>query len=99
MNEDKVKLKLNIAGESIVISVADTKQEETRQVEEEVNMLFDTWRHRFPEKSDRELLAMIAFRYAEQYSALRKDRERTQRGVESLIAQLQGIVAEGGEGG
>lgn len=93
MNEEKVKIKLNIAGESFLLSVPFSHQEETRQAETEVNMLFDTWRSRFPEKSDRELLAMIAFRYADRYAALMRERRETQQEMSSLSSRLQALVA------
>lgn len=94
MNEEKVKIKLNIAGESFLLSVPYSQQDETRQTEEEVNMLFDTWRGRFPEKTDREILAMIAFRYADHYSALRRERSETQQEISRLTSQLETLVGE-----
>lgn len=95
MNEEKVKLRLNIAGEAMLLSVAYSKQEATRRTEEEVNMLFDTWRSRFPEKSDRELLAMIAFRYADRYAGLLREREAMERETLELSERLEALIAEG----
>ena len=92
MNEEKVKIKLNIAGESFLLSVPYSQQDDARQTEEEVNMLFDTWRSRFPEKSDREILAMIAFRYADYYAALRRERLETQQEIGRLTSQLETLV-------
>ena len=94
MTEEKVKIKLNIAGESFLLSVPYSQQDDTRQTEEEVNMLFDTWRSRFPEKSDREILAMIAFRYADHYSALKRERSETQQEISKLTAQLASVVTK-----
>lgn len=92
MNEEKVKIKLNIAGESFLLSVPYLQQDDTRRTEEEVNMLFNTWRSRFPEKTDRELLAMIAFRYADHYAALRRERSETQQEISKLSARLEELV-------
>ena len=94
MNEEKVKMKLDIAGESFILSVPYSQQEETRQTESEVNMLYSTWRHRFPEKGDRELLAMIAFRYADHYTALRKEKETSKDEIDSLNRMLDALTAE-----
>lgn len=58
-----------------MLSVPFSQQEATRRTEAEINLMFDTWRARFPEKSDRELLAMIAFRYADRHASLMKERE------------------------
>ena len=94
MNEEKVKIKISIAGESFLLAVPYSKQEETRRTEENVNAFFDAWRSRFPEKNDRELLAMIAFRYADQYSALIKEREATLRTLEEMGGNLESILGE-----
>lgn len=94
MNEEKVKIKLNIAGESFLLSVPYSQQEEVRRTEADVNMLFDTWRHRFPEKNDRELLAMIAYRYADHYSALRRQLDEAGREMTELSSRLRDIVGD-----
>lgn len=94
MNEEKVKIKINIAGESFLLSVPYSQQEEARNTEAEVNMLYDTWRSRFPDKDDRELLAMIAYRYADHYGALRRERESVKREMSELNSRLEKLVAE-----
>lgn len=92
--EEKVRMKLEIAGETFMLSVPYSQQEETRSAEADVNMLYDTWRRRFPEKSDRELLAMIAFRFADHYSALLREREETRRGIDTLRSRLDALTGE-----
>lgn len=92
MNEEKVKIKINIAGESLLLSVPYSRQEETRRTEEEVNMLFDTWRRRFPEKNDRELLAMIAFRYADRYGELLREREESRRQLQEITSAIDSVI-------
>ena len=94
MKEEKVKIKLNIAGERFLLSVPYSEQDDKRQTEEEVNMLFDTWRQRFPEKDDRELLAMIAFRYADHYAALVRDRRETHQEIARLGERLRELTQE-----
>lgn len=91
-------MKLNIAGESFLLSVPYNRQEETRHAEEEVNMLFETWRRRFPEKNDRELLAMIAFRYADRYATLARERQEAESSLGSLAERLEQLTAEGAAG-
>lgn len=95
MSEEKVKIKLNIAGESIILFVPYSKQEATRQTEEQVNSFFNAWRNRFPDKSDRELLAMIAFRYADRYAGLLREREEALRELENIGESLDSALAEG----
>lgn len=95
MEEEKIKLKLNIAGEALLLSVPFSRQEATRRIENEVNLMFGTWRTRFPGKTDRELLAMIAFRYAERYSALVQEQEQTRERLETLGERIRELVEEG----
>lgn len=90
--EEKVKLKINIAGESFVANVPYHHQEETRQTETDVNVLFDTWRTRFPEKGDRELLAMIAFRYADRYGDLMRERLEASEELARLTSRLEELI-------
>ena len=94
MNEEKVKIKLNIAGEAFLLSVPYSQQEETRQTEAEVNMLYATWRSRFPEKSDRELLAMIAFRYADRFASLMREQEASQQEAAKINGRLDALLSE-----
>lgn len=95
MDEGKVKIRLNIAGETVIYHAPYSQQEATRRTEARVNTLFDTWRTRFPEKSDRELLAMMAFRYADFYFALEREKEEAMREAEKIGTRLESILAEG----
>lgn len=79
----------------MLLSVPYTQQEATRRIETEVNLMFDTWRSRFPGKSDREILAMIAFRYAERYAALLREREEQAEAVEKVTARLRQLLDSG----
>lgn len=90
--EEKVKMKIDIAGETFLLSVPYSQQEETRHTEADVNMLYSTWRSRFPEKSDRELLAMIAFRYADHYASLLREREASRQAVGALRERLDSLL-------
>lgn len=93
MNDDKVKIKIDIAGESFILLVPYGRQEDARQTETEVNRMFEAWRRRFPEKGDRELLAMIAFRYAERYEALVKEQEEARTEAANLSDRLNVILS------
>lgn len=93
MDEEKIKMKLDIAGESFLLTVPYSQQEETRQTEAEVNMLFNTWRSRFPDKSDREILAMMAFRYADRHSSLLRERRESLKSIDSLNERLDALTA------
>lgn len=88
MDQDKVKIKINIAGEDILLTVPYSEQDNTRETERNINSLFATWRKRFPEKSDRELLAMIAFQYASHYDELLRSYREAEETAEELERQL-----------
>lgn len=68
---DKVKINIVIAGESIPLTVDAERQSAVRLTQREVNDLFDTWHRRFPQKTDKELLAMVAYQFASFYRDLR----------------------------
>lgn len=92
MDEEKVRIKLNIAGEQLVLTVPYSQQEAARQTETELNTVFSTWRGRFPGKSDRELLVMIAFRYAERYAALSREKEETEQELGELNTLFDNLI-------
>lgn len=94
MSEDKVRIKINIAGESIGLFVPYSRQETTRLTEEKVNELFAAWRNQFPKKSDRELLAMIAFRFADLYDGLLRERDEAREAAEALEVRMEALLAE-----
>lgn len=96
MDEEKVKIRLNIAGEAIIYRVPYSRQETVRQTEAEVNGLFDMWRAGFPEKSDRELLAMIAFRYADRHAALLREKDEALREAAEVEARLDALLGSEG---
>lgn len=91
--EEKVKMKINIAGEQFMLSVPYSQQEETRKTEAEVNVLFQTWKSRFPEKGTQELLSMIAFRYAERYSGLLRENEDARRDIDEISKKVDSLIA------
>lgn len=84
-----------------MLSVPYSDQEQTRETEAQINRLFTMWRGRFPEKSDRELLAMIAFQYAGHYTALLREREATMEAAKkadnALSELLEGFNAQEGK--
>lgn len=94
MDQEKVKIKINIAGESITLTVPYSAQDDTRATEKNVNSLFATWRKRFPEKSDKELLAMIAFQYASYYDGLIKEYDAALDYTQNMAQDLSEIIRD-----
>lgn len=70
MNTEMTKMNLNIGGALLKITVPFSQQDFVRDVEEQVNDLYSRWRHEFRNKTDREILAMITYRFASAYYEL-----------------------------
>lgn len=68
--QDKIKMNLNIGGQLLTLTVPFSKQDFTRDVERDLDRLYTEWKRRFPSKSDKEVLAMVAFQYASFYGEL-----------------------------
>lgn len=63
-------MEINIAGERIFITVPFSQQDLVRDTERSVAELYTAWRREFPAKTDKELLAMMAYQYASFYQQL-----------------------------
>lgn len=71
MNDsDKVKMTINIGGEHIRLTVDFNKQNSVRDAEKAAADLYRTWRARWPSRSDKEILAMVAYQFASFYQEL-----------------------------
>lgn len=67
---EQIKMSLNIGGQPLTVNVPFDRQEFARDTEEEIDSLYRSWRREFPKKSDKELLAMVAYQYASFYRDL-----------------------------
>lgn len=92
MEEDKIKMHINIAGQKIAITVPFSQQDDVREAEKSVSTLYAEWRKRFPSRPDTELLAMISYQYASFYLALLRRREEAQASVERLNTLLDEML-------
>lgn len=89
-DHEKINIDINIGGEPIRLTVPFEKQDFTRDVETEVNSLFTTWRRRFPNKTEKGIMAMMLYQYASYYKELT---EKYQAGIlkaEECLAKLGG---------
>lgn len=69
---DPIKMTLNIGGQRISLNVPFSRQEFARDVEQSVDSLYTKWRRAFPQKTDREVLTMVAYQFASHYSELKE---------------------------
>lgn len=87
-DSEKIKMNLNIGAQRIALSVPFDRQEFVRDVEADVDGLYKRWRKAFPARTDREILAMVAYQYASFYAELRERYEAAASGVEKCLALL-----------
>lgn len=66
-DSDKVRMTIQIAGEAFPLTVPFDRQDHVRDTETCVADLYDSWRQRFPRKSEKELLAMMTYQFASFY--------------------------------
>lgn len=93
MNDaDKVKMTINIGGEHIELSVAFNRQDAVRKAEKAAADLFDLWRSRWAKRSDKEILAMVAYQFALYYEELVARVEDAVKAAEECDARLARII-------
>lgn len=72
---DKVAMTLNIGGELIKLDVKFDDQNIVRDAEREVKLYMEKLRKAWPDNSDKNILAMAAFQFANWYLRLLKIQE------------------------
>lgn len=92
-NSEKVKIEISVGATKVPLSVELDSVRKVRGLESELNNLFDTWRKDFPDKSEKELLAMIAYQYASYYAELTERYKDAYAEAEKCDEMLSGIVA------
>ena len=88
-------MKINIAGEQLLLTVPFSDQDYTRETEKNLNSLYETWSRKFADRSATELLAMIAFQYASYYDALKRTYVEADAKAEKIEAKLDAMVEAG----
>lgn len=94
MNSDEILMEVNIAGERISLSVPFSRQEAVRNTETELSMLYRKFGETFPKKSPKELLAMVAYRFASSYFDLLKAREKDLSDVSQLLDDVERLCGD-----
>lgn len=77
MNDsEKVNMFLNIGDQRISLTVPFDRQDFVRNVEGKVEQLYRKWRQAFQSKTDKEIMAMVAYQFASHYSELKERYEQ-----------------------
>lgn len=97
---DNIKMEINIGGERISLTVPFLSQNAVRDTERRVQDLFQSWSARFPDKTPREILAMVAYRFAYIYGEIEAQissalalAEETERKLDRIIRLTQDDAA------
>lgn len=93
-DQDKINIEINIAGEPIKLTVPFQDQELTRDIEAEINTLFNQWRHSFPKRSEKGLLAMMLYRYASYYKDLTDKYQKATRLAKDCLGDVNAILKD-----
>lgn len=99
MTEDKLNITIRIAGQNpMALKINRADEERVRNAEYQVNRLWSRWLQRFPEKNSTEVLAMVAYRFAELYFTAARTSEEADAVLlkfeEELDRMLHGFGAE-----
>lgn len=93
MNDtEKVKIEINIAGERVFLTVPSSMQKAARKTELNVSALYRKWRGDFPNKTEKELLVMLAFQYASHYEELLQRQENARLKAEEINSILDELL-------
>ncbi len=90
-DSEKIKMYLNIGDQRISLSVPFARQDFVRDVEADVDRLYAKWRKAFPAKTDREILAMVAYQYASFYGELKERYETALAKAQDCIAYIDAV--------
>lgn len=93
MTEDKLNITIRIAGQSpVALKINRADEERVRNAEYQVNRLWGRWLQRFPDKSSTEVLAMVAYQFAELYFAATKVSEEANGVLEQFETELDRML-------
>lgn len=91
---DKIEMKINIGGESIKLKVGFDEQNSVRDTEREIKLYFDRLKKAWPENSEKNILAMTAFQFANWYHQLLRIQEDTLEAVNNKIQIIDEALAD-----
>lgn len=88
---DKVDITINIVGELIKLNVDFDQQNSVRDAERAINIYFEKLRKKWPDNSDKNLLAMVAYQFAKSYHQSIKEQQETIDIINNKIWQIDEV--------
>lgn len=76
----------------ISMSIESEDEELVRRAEYSVNKVWSTWRNRFTDYSSKQVIAMVAYRFAQSYFQLLDQVERQQTLLEDFEKELDRLL-------
>lgn len=95
---EKVRMTIQIAGEAIPLTVPFDRQDHVRDTEACVADLYDSWRQRFPRKTERELLAMMTYQFASYYLELATRERQAEQQIEQAAQTIDRLLGSNDDG-
>lgn len=93
MNDtDKIKMTINIGGEHLQLSVDFNRQDAVREAEKAASNLYNEFRVNWPSRSDKEILAMVAYRFAYHYQGLLERHQTALHLAEEIDGKIDAIL-------
>lgn len=93
MTQDKLNITIRIAGQSpVALKINRADEERVRNAEYQVNRLWSRWLKRFPDKNANEVLAMVAYQFAELYFSAVKVSEEADKVLEGFETELDRML-------
>lgn len=93
MTQDKLNITIRIAGQSpVALKINRADEERVRNAEYQVNRLWSRWLKRFPDKNANEVLAMVAYQFAELYFGAVKVSEEADKVLEGFETELDRML-------
>lgn len=97
MPDDKLNITIRIAGQKpIALKINRADEERVRNAEYQVNRLWGRWREKFPEKNSTEVLAMVAYQFAELFYTGENAARETTSLLEGFETELDRMIHQVG---
>ncbi len=94
---DQVTMTIEIGGQFLMLSTAFNRQNFVRDTEEEIASQLAAWKKRYPDKTDRELLAMAAYKYAAYYRELQEGLDRANSLADDCLSRAEAFLTPSNE--
>ena len=90
IDPEKMQITLTVAGNKIRTTIPRREEARLRAVEREVNDLMREWLLRNPQKTESEVLSMVAFQYAKMYYDILAENNSREKKLTDFVERFEG---------